>query len=161
MNHRTVRTIASALLLFYLFPSWSDPRARLSAEELSAREQSSEDVPLERKESGKGKRAFSGIYPHLASFNQGGECGIGAVVPWGDKIWWVTYSPHKPRGSSDLLYAADEALNLFTWPGSVGGTPANHRTCRRYELQGDRRVCLRLAALPPSAAGPMQDRKWK
>ncbi len=26
--------------------------------------------------------SVSGIYPHLAMFNQEGECGTGAVVPW-------------------------------------------------------------------------------
>ena len=25
---------------------------------------------------------ISGRYPHLAMFNHGSECGIGAVVPW-------------------------------------------------------------------------------
>ena len=43
----------------------------------------------------------SGIYPHLAFFNEGAECGTGAVVPWADRLWAVTYSPHEPRGSSD------------------------------------------------------------
>ena len=37
----------------------------------------------------------------------------------------MTYSPHMPQGSDDKLYAVDDALNLFVWPGSVGGTPAN------------------------------------
>ncbi len=38
MNHRALRTIVSALLSLNLFPSWSDPRARLSANEFNARE---------------------------------------------------------------------------------------------------------------------------
>lgn len=82
-------------------------------------------APLKRLAAGKDTRSFSGIYPHLAHFNSDGECGTGAVVPWAGRLWWVTYSPHRPRGSDDRLYAADDALNLFTWPGSVGGTPAN------------------------------------
>jgi hypothetical protein len=37
----------------------------------------------------------SGIYPSLASFNKAGECGIGAIVPWAGRLWWVTYPPHE------------------------------------------------------------------
>jgi hypothetical protein len=35
---------------------------------------------------------ISGIHPHLAFFNSQGECGIGAVVPWAERLWVVTYS---------------------------------------------------------------------
>lgn len=77
---------------------------------------------------------ISGVYPHLAVFNEGNgipcdgnanEGGIGAVVPWAGKLWMVTYSPHCPGGSSDKLYSIDQDLNLFIRPESVGGTPAN------------------------------------
>ena len=68
---------------------------------------------------------WSGIYPHLAFFNDEGECGTGAVVPWAGRLWAMTYAPHKPKGSSDKLYEIDEALNLIIRPESVGGTPAN------------------------------------
>jgi hypothetical protein len=67
----------------------------------------------------------SGIYPHLAYFNTSGECGTGAVVPWADRLWIVTYAPHKPKGSDDQLYAIDSALRITARPESVGGTPAN------------------------------------
>ena len=78
---------------------------------------------------------ISGVYPHLAVFNSvvkddgqtygsGGECGIGAVVPWAGKLWMITYSPHCPTGSTDKLYAVDEQLNLEIRPESIGGTPA-------------------------------------
>ncbi len=58
---------------------------------------------------------ISGVYPHLAVFNDhsstkdqngavsnyntyndGGECGIGAVVPWAGRLWMITYSPPSP-----------------------------------------------------------------
>src|SRR6188768_2110620 len=77
---------------------------------------------------------ISGVYPHLAVFNEGdglfcagngGEGGIGAITPWAGKLWMVTYSPHCPLGSSDKLYSIDENLNLYMHPESVGGTPAN------------------------------------
>ena len=47
---------------------------------------------------------ISGIYPNLAYFNKEGECGTGAVVPWADRLWVITYGPHMPFGSSDKLY---------------------------------------------------------
>ncbi len=70
-------------------------------------------------------RSFSGIYPHLASFNSQGECGTGAVVNWGDRLWWITYSPHEPKGSDDKLYSMDANKQLTIHPESSGGTPAN------------------------------------
>ena len=68
---------------------------------------------------------WSGIYPSLAYFNNEGECGTGAVVPWADRLWVVTYGPHCPYGSSDKLYEITPSLELITRSESVGGTPAN------------------------------------
>lgn len=76
----------------------------------------------------------SGIYPHLAFFNNEGECGTGAVVPWADRLWVVTYAPHAPKGSSDKLYEITTDLQLIVRPESIGGTPANrmiHRESRQ------------------------------
>ena len=71
------------------------------------------------------KRQISGIYPHLATFNEEGECGTGAVVPWADRLWVVSYAPHKPTGSTDKLYEITPALEQIIRPESIGGTPAN------------------------------------
>jgi hypothetical protein len=68
---------------------------------------------------------FSGRYPHLAMFNRGDECGIGAVVPWAGRLWAVTYSPHAPHGSDDGLYEITPDLEMTKRPESIGGTPAN------------------------------------
>ena len=68
---------------------------------------------------------WSGIYPSLAYFNNESECGTGAVVPWADRLWVITYGPHCPYGSSDKLYEITPTLELITRPESVGGTPAN------------------------------------
>lgn len=68
---------------------------------------------------------LSGVYPHLAYFNDEGECGTGAVVPWADRLWVVTYAPHSPRGSSDKLYEITPDLKQIVRPESIGGTPAN------------------------------------
>ncbi|MEG1935587.1 MAG: hypothetical protein RR141_06290, partial [Rikenellaceae bacterium] len=71
------------------------------------------------------KKSYSGIYPHLAHYNNEGECGTGAVVPWADRLFVVTYGPHLPNGSSDKLYEIDADLNETIFEGSIGGTPAN------------------------------------
>jgi hypothetical protein len=68
---------------------------------------------------------WSGIYPELAYFNNEGECGTGAVVPWADRLWVITYGPHLPYGSSDKLYEYTPDLKQIVRPESVGGTPAN------------------------------------
>ncbi|HRE06050.1 MAG TPA: hypothetical protein PKX00_10605 [Opitutaceae bacterium] len=70
-------------------------------------------------------KEVAGIYPHLALYNQHGECGTGAVVPWAGRLWVITYGPHFPKGSTDRLYSIDSALTLTAHPESVGGTPAN------------------------------------
>lgn len=81
-----------------------------------------------------GPLRISGIYPHLAAFNQPEtdslrashrEAGIGAVVPWAGKLWYITYPPHMRRGSNDKLHEIDADLNLTIRPESVGGTHAN------------------------------------
>ena len=71
------------------------------------------------------KISISGVYPHLAYWNQDGECGTGAVVPWADRLWVITYSPHRPQGSSDKLYEINSDLEITEFEDSVGGTPAN------------------------------------
>lgn len=69
--------------------------------------------------------SVSGVYPHLAMYNNEGECGTGAVVPWAGKLWAITYGPHLPFGSSDKLYEIDAQLRQTVRPESIGGTPAN------------------------------------
>jgi len=75
---------------------------------------------------------ISGVYPHLCvyTFEPGEahheltECGIGAVVPWADRLWMITYAAHQPKGSSHKLYSVDQDMNQTIHPESVGGTPA-------------------------------------
>lgn len=66
-------------------------------------------------------RSFSGIYPNLAMYNNEGECGTGAVVPWNNKLYVITYGPHLPLGSSDKLYMIDEDKQAIVYDQSVGG----------------------------------------
>jgi len=72
-----------------------------------------------------GTLCISGIYPHLAAFSHSGECGIGVVVPWADRLWYLTYPPHAPQGSSDKLYEIATDMTMTVRPESVGGTHAN------------------------------------
>jgi hypothetical protein len=69
--------------------------------------------------------SLSGIYPHLAMYNNEDECGTGAVVPWADRLWVITYGPHLPFGSSDKLYELNSELKQMVRSESIGGTPAN------------------------------------
>jgi hypothetical protein len=68
---------------------------------------------------------ISGIYPHLAYYNNEDECGTGAVVPFADRLWVITYGPHLPNGSSDKLYEITPELKQIVREESIGGTPAN------------------------------------
>jgi len=94
------------------------------------------------------QESYSGIYPHLAYFNGGGECGTGAVAPWADRLWVITYSPHSPKGSDDKLYEITPDLELIVRPESIGGTPANrmiHRESKQlfigpYAIDAERNV---------------------
>ncbi len=86
--------------------------------------------------------SVSGIYPHLAAFNGTGEfnghgeCGIGAVVPWAGRLWFITYPPHSTRGSRDKLYSVDEKWNLTIHSESVGGTHA----CRMIHRESNQLI---------------------
>jgi len=82
---------------------------------------------------GEVKPQVSGIYPHLAMCNKEGECGTGAVVPWADRLWVITYGPHLPFGSSDKLYEITPGLNQIIRPESIGGTPANRMIHRESQ----------------------------
>lgn len=69
--------------------------------------------------------SVSGIYPNLAFYNNEGECGTGAVVPWASRLWVITYGPHLPYGSSDKLYEITPDYQSIVHDESIGGTPAN------------------------------------
>ena len=71
------------------------------------------------------QKQYSGIYPNLAYYNNEGECGTGAVVPWAGRLWVISYGPHLPKGSSDKLYEITPDLRQIIRQESIGGTPAN------------------------------------
>ena len=82
-----------------------------------------------------GGRKIAGVYPHLTTYSQSRkdgkffkdghqECGIGGIIPWAEKLWMITYAPHKPRGSDHKLYSIDKNMTMTIHTESVGGTPA-------------------------------------
>lgn len=88
---------------------------------------------------------ISGIYPHLAVFNQPddvadrpnhGECGTGAIVPWAGKLWVITYPQHKVTGSNDKLYEIAPDMRVTIRPESIGGTHA----CRMIHRESNQLI---------------------
>jgi len=70
---------------------------------------------------------ISGVFPHLAvSVDEipGSESGIGALMPWADRLWVVTYVSHI-RGSGTGLFEIDPEFRMTKRPESVVGTYAN------------------------------------
>ncbi len=110
----------------------SDNRSQHNSSQAVKSERQSASTPLN----------ISGIFPHLAAFNQPsdlhqraqhGEAGIGAVVPWAGRLWFLTYPPHQTTGSNDKLYELDADWNLVIRPESVGGTHACRMIHRETE----------------------------
>ena len=80
---------------------------------------------------------ISGTYPHLTVFSAEGEIGMGAVAPWADRLWFVTYPPHVAGAGTDKLWTLDTNLTLVARPESVGGTHANrmiHRETQQLSI---------------------------
>lgn len=54
------------------------------------------------------------------------ESGIGALMPWGGRLWFVSYTAHKAKtGSGTGLFYVDESMKLHRHEASVVGTYAN------------------------------------
>ncbi len=54
------------------------------------------------------------------------EAGIGALMPWGGRLWFITYTSHThTTGSGTGLYWVDGAMAVHRHPASVVGTYAN------------------------------------
>jgi len=73
---------------------------------------------------------IGGTFPHLAV--KAGhapartETGIGALMPWADRLWFVTYVAHKSAtGSGTGLFTVNDALDISKHPASRVGTYAN------------------------------------
>lgn len=73
---------------------------------------------------------LGGVFPHLGlkagHFPVRTETGIGALMPWADRLWLITYVAHKsPTGSGTGLFFLEDQLRLSRHPASVVGTYAN------------------------------------
>ncbi len=73
---------------------------------------------------------ISGVLPHLAvkasHLPKRSETGIGALMPWADKLWFITYVAHKVgSGDGTGLFTVDDQMELSKHPASVVGTYAN------------------------------------
>ena len=68
------------------------------------------------------------VFPHVTVFAPGvgseTETGIGALIPWADKLWAVGYVAHI-KGSGIGLYELSEDMTWRRHPASVTGTFAN------------------------------------
>jgi hypothetical protein len=73
--------------------------------------------------------AISGVVPRLAvkaDHIPRSETGIGALMPWADRLWMITYVAHTRRtGGGTGLFSIDDDLEITKHPASVVGTYAN------------------------------------
>lgn len=72
---------------------------------------------------------ISGVFPHLgvkAEHAPRTETGIGALMPWANRLWFVTYVAHKNgTGGGTGLFSIDDDMQIAKHPASVVGTYAN------------------------------------
>ena len=70
----------------------------------------------------------NGVFPNLTVMAKGlgsnSEAGIGALVPWAERLWAVGYVAHI-RGQGLGLYEIDEDMTMRRHPASVTGTFTN------------------------------------
>jgi hypothetical protein len=70
---------------------------------------------------------IDGVFPHLSIIGDHigrSETGIGALLPWANKLWYIGYVAHI-HGSGIGLYALDESMKAEKHTESVTGTYAN------------------------------------
>jgi hypothetical protein len=76
---------------------------------------------------GNSPQNINGVFPNLsivgANTNRS-ESGIGALLPWADKLWMVGYVAHI-SGSRIGLYEISENMTMIKRPESITGTFAN------------------------------------
>lgn len=73
---------------------------------------------------------ISGVMPHLAvkagHLPVRSEIGIGALMPWADRLWFVTYHAHKRgSGTGSGLFSINDSMDMTKHPESAVGTYAN------------------------------------
>jgi len=84
-------------------------------------------VAQEKPTTDTGRTQIGGVFPHLAVVSEHeprSEAGIGALVPWANRLWAIGYVSHI-KGAGLGLYEIDETLAMRRHPASVTGTFAN------------------------------------
>ncbi|GBF74346.1 hypothetical protein [Paenibacillus sp. 598K] len=71
-----------------------------------------------------------GVYPHLTAVagidGARSETGIGAVMPWANRLWYISYVAHSVgTGTGTGLFEVNDKLEVRKHPQSVVGTYAN------------------------------------
>src|SRR6185369_16913532 len=70
---------------------------------------------------------IGGVFPDIAvvaGHNNRSEAGVGALLPWADRLWFVSYVAHA-SGEGTGLYWVDDKMQLYRHPSSVVGTFTN------------------------------------
>jgi hypothetical protein len=72
--------------------------------------------------------SIDGVFPKLTVYAKGAgsttETGIGALIPWADKLWAIGYVAHV-KGDGIGLYEISDDMTMRKHPESVTGTFAN------------------------------------
>ena len=72
--------------------------------------------------------SINGVFPQLTIMAKGtgsdSEAGIGALIPWAEKLWAIGYVAHI-RGRGLGLYEISDDMTMRRHPASVNGTFAN------------------------------------
>jgi len=99
-------------------PDEPRPSYGLGANTSSPADTSTEQLPIQVK----------GVFPKMAVLAKGvgsdSEAGIGALIPWADKLWAIGYVSHI-RGRGLGLYEISDDMTMRKHPASVTGTFAN------------------------------------
>jgi hypothetical protein len=70
---------------------------------------------------------IKGVFPQMtvkSGYKDRSEAGIGALIPWADKLWAVGYVAHI-KGTGVGLYEISENMTMKKHPLSYTGTYAN------------------------------------
>lgn len=101
---------------------------------------------------------INGVFPNLTILGtcdkDRSESGIGALIPWADKLWMIGYVAHI-QGSGIGLYEISDNMTMAKHPESVTGTYANrmiHNPSEQaiigphfIDKQGNVRTCKELS----------------